>query len=366
MNAGAVITARPLQRALIRSTEPVAGYLYLVSQKHTLEAGRSEVFRTSLAGPALAAVVCVITLTTLLAAWIIAAVTRPLRVLSADVAAASRNGFSDAAALEQQGAGNDEFGQLREGFRMMLATLRMQWDKLRQLDHFRREGVSNLSHDLRSPLTATVACLETLERRWAADTTRAEDRALVEIALRNTRNAAQLVRSLGDLAQLDEPEFKLNTERIDVGDVLGDITLRFAERAAERGVVLRCELPEGGTPPIAAIDIELFERAVANLVDNAFKFTPAGGRIELSASAAAGQVQVCVADTGTGIAAGDIEHLFDRLYQSRDSVAPAMGDGGKGLGLAIVKRIAELHGGSVNVSSTPGRSTRVTISLQAG
>ena len=108
---------------------------------------------------------------------------------------------------------------------------------LRRLDHFRREGVSNLSHDLRSPLTATAACLETLDVRWAATPARADDRALVEVALRNTRNAARLVQSLGDLAQLDEPEFKLQPETVDAAELLDDIALRFADarRAAGRG-----------------------------------------------------------------------------------------------------------------------------------
>ena len=99
---------------------------------------------------------------------------------------------------------------------MMLATLRAQWRTLRRLDHFRREGVSNLSHDLRSPLTATAACLETLQSRWASDEARTSDRQLVEVALRNTHNAARLVHSMGDLAQLDEPEFKLRSQVMDV------------------------------------------------------------------------------------------------------------------------------------------------------
>ena len=121
----------------------------------------------------------------------------------------------------------------------MLTRLRSQWDALRRLDQFRRESVSNLSHDLRSPLTATVACLETLDRRWGADAARADDRAMLEVALRNTRNAAQLVRSLGDLALLDEPEFKLQPMTMNLGEMLDDIVMRFADRAAQQGVALR-------------------------------------------------------------------------------------------------------------------------------
>jgi signal transduction histidine kinase len=383
MDADAVIAAKVVKRPVIRNDEPVAGYLYLVAHQRTSPQDRWQVVGSSFAKPALAAIVAVVLLSSLLAWWVIATVTRPLRRLSDAVAAVSREGLGSGAAdpsavaLPNERAG-DEFGQLATGFRAMLGTLRQQWEALRRLDHFRREGVSNLSHDLRSPLTATAACLETLETRWAADPARADDQRLVEVALRNTRNAARLVQSLGDLAQLDEPAFKLQAEVLDAGELLDDIAVRFGERAAKRGVsitALQHAPPDADSasdagnakhePPFVALDIELFERAIANLVDNALKFSRPGDRIELAAQvdAAGDRVVVSVADTGPGIPAADVPHLFDRFYQSRQSVAPATGEGGKGLGLAIVKRIAELHGGDVAVTSAPGAGTQVALSL---
>ena len=370
----AVIAAKALTRAVIRSSEPVAGYLYLVAHQSALPEGRWAAFRSSFALPSLAMIAAVVALSTLLAAWVIATITRPLRQLSQAVAAVSRDGLS-ASSLDQHlkalpaDSLRDEFGQLAGGFRAMLATLRTQWDTLRRLDHFRREGVSNLSHDLRSPLTATAACLETLELRWGADAARLEDRKLVEVALRNTRNAARLVQSLGDLAQLDEPEFKLHREVLDASELLDDIALRFAARAAQQGVKLSTEVADPPQACLAHIDIELFERAIANLIDNALKFSRPGDAIRLSAQLSGEQVHIHVSDTGAGIAAADLPHLFDRHYQSRQgrpgsqSVVPATGEGGKGLGLAIVKRIAELHGGEVQVSSVVGQGTRVTVWL---
>ena len=247
----------------------------------------------------------------------------------------------------------------------MLGTLRAQWAALRRLDHFRREAVSNLSHDLRSPLTATIACLETLDAALASppapagsSTAARQQRGLIEVALRNTRNAARLVQSIGDLARLDEPGFTLQPVAVDAGELLDDIALRFAERARARQVVLTAQ--RGPAAP-AWVDIELFERAVANLLDNALKFSRSGDRIDLCATQRNGQLEVTVSDSGPGIAAPDLPHLFDRYYQSRQSVAPAGGEGGRGLGLAIVKRIAELHGGDVAVRSEPGKGTTVTL-----
>lgn len=406
MDGDAVVAARALQRASIQPGAAVAGYLYLVCHKPELAGGRLDILRSAFVGPALSAVAVVVTLTTLLALWMMSRVTRPLRRLSQDVARATRDGLSapglgaghgqadaalDPVANARPGAdkpvSNDEFSQLRVGFDAMLAALRRQWQSLREMDHFRREGVSNLSHDLRSPLTATVACLETLERRWlalpadsASAAGQSEDRRLLEVALRNSRNAAQLVRSLGDLALLDEPGYQLHPVLLDLGEVLDDIALRYAERAAQQGVELRCEGdPHGQTEPhLAFVDVELFERAIANLIDNALRFTPSGGEVSLGvsvtphAAGAARRLQVCVRDSGSGIAAQDLDHLFDRFYQgqeqmSRNDHAPAApAEGGRGLGLAIVKRIVELHGGHVSASSTIGQGTEIRIELPQG
>ena len=349
--------------------EPVAVYLYLVCHKPVLPQGRLEVLGSSIAKPALVAIIGVVVLATLMAAWIIATVTRPLRQLTRAVASISRDGLEDGApgapeALLPARSG-DEFGKLTQAFALMLETVRRQWAALRRLDHFRREGVSNLSHDLRSPLTATAACLETLEGRWQGDAARAADRELVTMALRNTHNAARLVQSLGDLAQLDEPEFRLRCERLDAGELLDDIAVRFGQRAHSQGVELQAVHDAQGTPPVVALDVELFERAIANLVDNALKFCRSGDRIDLSARARGDVVEVVVSDTGPGIPEADLPHLFDRFYQARQSVAPSTGDGGKGLGLAIVKRIAELHGGTVRVDNRPAGGTQVLLRLPA-
>ncbi|HEX6720143.1 MAG TPA: HAMP domain-containing sensor histidine kinase [Burkholderiaceae bacterium] len=364
MNVDAVIAARPLRRSVIRPDAGRAGYLYLVSQPPGLDPARAEVVRSSLLGSAMSGLAALIVVMTVCAAWIVVTVTRPLRDLSDAVARAQRDGFDGAAMADPMPARSarpgDEFAQLRTGFNAMLARLRSQWDALRRLDQFRRESVSNLSHDLRSPLTATVACLETLDRRWATDGARTDDRALLEVALRNTRNAAQLVRSLGDLALLDEPEFKLQPMTVDLAEVLDDIVMRFADRAAQQGVHLQ---QVGAAQAVfAAVDIELFERAVANLVDNALKHTPHGGTVTLRMQLDDGRVRIGVADTGSGIAAHDLEHLFDRLYTGSGARGNA---DGKGLGLAIVKRIVELHRGDVSVASEPDRGTEVTVRLPA-
>lgn len=359
MREDTVIAARPLKATTIQPGDGAAGYLYLVCQKPPLPPGRWELLRSSVAGPALAGVVAVVLIGALIAAWIIGTVTRPLRELSDTVDGAARDGFEAAAMGPPAPAprrGGDEFARLRHGFHQMLGALHAQWDRLRRLDQFRREGVSNLSHDLRSPLTATTACLETLQGRWAGDTARDEDRALLQVALRNTAHAAGMVRALGDFALLDEPSYRLQPVPMDTHELLDDLARRFAGRAAQQGVALEAE--HGDTPLAASLDIELFERALANLLDNALKFTPAGGRITLGARREGNEVCVEVRDTGPGIAAADLPHLFERFYRKSE--------GGHGLGLAIVQRIVELHGGRADAASPPEGGTLITLRVPAG
>ena len=370
----AVVAARPLRQQSIRPDAAVDGFLYFVCQPMPFSADRVATLRGTLAQPGLMMILLVVVGMAVLAAWVTATVTRPLARLTAAVSDVTRDGLDGPApaaplpALVQVPGtdARDEFGQLARGMQAMLQTLRSQWVTLRRLDHFRREGVSNLSHDLRSPLTATTACLETLDNRWAdpqrsADpaTDRAADRELIGVALRNTRNAARLVQAMGDLAQLDEPSFELRTEELALDDLLNDVAMRFAARATAQGVTLTAQ----ETALHARVDVELIERALANLVENSLKFTPTGGRVTLQASQAEGRLHLGVSDNGAGIAPADQPHLFDRFYQARHSAAPATGEGGKGLGLAIVKRIAELHGGTVGIDSRAGAGTTVTLRL---
>jgi signal transduction histidine kinase len=377
--AATIVAARPLRRNSIGKSSAPDGYLYVVCDKPLLTPGSWMALRSTFALPTAVLILLVVGLGTLMAVWVISHVTRPLARITRAVAHVTRHGLPvapnagpmgpDAPPLsdahwDTAAAGKDEFSQLHNGIRAMLMALREQWSLLARLDHFRREGVSNLSHDLRSPLTATAACLETLETRWAQQPQHADDLPLLQVALRNTHNAARLVQSMGDLAQLDEPQFQLNRQVMDLGELLDDVALRFGPRAQQRGVALSAWPCDAHDPPCAAVDVELIERALSNLLDNALKFCRRGDTITLSAHHSGLQwVALQVRDTGPGIAPADLPQLFDRYYQSRTSVAPATGEGGKGLGLAIVKRIAELHAGRAEVESTQTEGTTVTLLL---
>lgn len=380
MDIRVVVAARALRPMSIAPAPQAEGYLYLVTRARDLTESNPAALSSVLSQPVVLMMLAVVALSTLLAAWVTASITRPLKRLTGAVNQIRDEGLlapdptqspmNDKRWAIPDTHNPDEFGQLARGMGAMLQTLREQWSTMHRLDHFRREGVSNLSHDLQSPLTATTTCLETLDHHWQDDAARQADRDLLAVALRNTRNAAQLVRSLGDLARLDEPAFQLKTERLNLTELLDDVSMRFTERARQGGVRLEVLDNPDQPAPLAAVDVQLIERAVANLVDNALKFSPPGSLLTLSAMRHEGgqqgpKARITVRDQGPGIHPQDLPHLFDRFYQSRNHVAPATGEGGKGLGLAIVKRITELHGGQLEVSSAPGMGTEVVLELPA-
>ena len=218
---------------------------------------------------------------------------------------------------------------------MMLATLRRQWGALRRLDHFRREGVSNLSHDLRSPLTATAACLETLEGALGGERRRAPTTAGWSRSRCATPATPRAWCSRSATwPSWTSPNSSCTRRWSTWASCSTTSRMRFAERAAELGVdAATADRRCGRRRPMRRLDIELFERAIANLVDNALKFCPRGARDRARRGRPpSGGSRSASRDNGPGIAAADLPHLFDRFYQSRQSVAPATGEGGKGLG----------------------------------
>ena len=253
---------------------------------------------------------------------------------------------------------DDEVGRLGLAFNAMADRIAAQVEELRQTDRLRRELVANVSHDLRSPLAAMQGYLETLQLK-EGDLDPERQRRYVESALAQTRRLGSLVGQLFELSRLDAGQVELQCEAFPLAELVQDVVVHCEPEAEQRGIALRAVLPEDGLPLVHA-DIGLVERVLTNLLDNALRYTPAGGRVEVRPWAEVGWAWVEVADTGVGIAPEQLPHVFDRFY--RADAARSNGDGA-GLGLAIVHRIVELHGAEIAVESTPGEGTRFTFSL---
>lgn len=229
--------------------------------------------------------------------------------------------------------------------------------RLREMEDTRREFVANVSHELRTPLAIFQGYLEMLEDN--PDLPADEVRGIIGVMRKHSGRLNALVDDLLALARLESHREGIACEAIDLGPFLERAMKDWAGRFRSRNLAATVEIAPG-TPPLAA-DPALLEQALGNLLDNAAKYTAPGGAIAVRVRAEAGAMILAVADTGIGIPAKDLPHIFERFYRVQKDRSRETG--GTGLGLAIVKHIAERHGGSVGAESVPGQGTTISLRL---
>ena len=204
---------------------------------------------------------------------------------------------------------------------------------------------ANIAHEFRTPLTMVSGPVGQLVRSGNLS---AEDRSLLSVAQRSIQRMFKLVNQLMDFNKLENDTLRLYVEQIDVVKAMNDICDTFEYNAREKGIsILRIGMEDSLQ---AWTDGDKLEKIVSNLLSNALKFTPLGGRIDVSLDVADGQVKVCVADTGKGIPEGQRENIFKRYYQL-DNQTKAILNYGTGIGLYYARRLAELHHGSLTVDN---------------
>jgi len=230
--------------------------------------------------------------------------------------------------------------------------------RIRELESLRRDFVSNVSHDLRTPLTAVKLMVETLQS--GVDATASEE-FLTSISL-ETERMITLVEDLLDLARLETGKFELRLDTVDVADLCRQAVARNSQRAVSLGI--RLDRTNAGAPILVSADRDKLYQVLVNLLDNALRHTPRGGSVSVAATRDEnGAAQIVVRDTGSGIPSTALPHIFERFYVV--DPARARSRSGTGLGLAIVKHIIEAHGGSISVESELGAGTTFRCTLRA-
>lgn len=242
----------------------------------------------------------------------------------------------------------------QDGAEGVLLTLH-DLTRRRRVDTTRREFVSNVSHELRSPLASVKAMVETLQSGASNDAEKAEE-FLGRINDEVDRMTA-LVAELLELSQLEDSRVTLDVRPFEFGPVVDEVVERLRQRADSVGVELVADLPDDA--PTASGEKAKISQVLVNLVDNALRFTPRSGTVRITARSVDGFVEVSVSDSGPGIAQQHLPHLFERFYK----VDSSRREGGTGLGLAIVRHIVLAHGGKVSVDSEVGRGTRFTFTV---
>ncbi|MFH0175934.1 sensor histidine kinase [Streptomyces cacaoi] len=249
---------------------------------------------------------------------------------------------------------DNEIGRLALAFNDMAAHRT-------RLEEQRKVMVSDVAHELRTPLSNIRGWLEA-----AHDGLAEPDPAFVSSLLDEAIQLQHLINDLQDLGAADAGALRLHLEPVSVDDLLGQVAAAHQGPAETAGVTLEVATAPGSPPPppVEADPVRL-RQAVSNLLSNAVRHTPPGGRVTLRSYVTEGgdEVAVEVSDTGSGIPAGDVPHVFDRFWRAEKSRNRSTG--GSGLGLAIVLKLAEAHGGTASVTSTEGQGSVFTLRLPA-
>ncbi|MFZ5509261.1 MAG: EAL domain-containing protein [Pseudomonadota bacterium] len=229
--------------------------------------------------------------------------------------------------------------------------------RLQDLDRVKTEFFSNVSHEFRTPLTLLLGPLDDLLGQ-PADALAAPQRAALEVAHRNALRLLKLVNNLLDFSRLEAGCVQPQRQPIDLGAFTAELASSFRSLCEQAGLELVVDCPP--LPQGVEVDPAMWEKIVLNLLSNAFKFT-FEGRIEVRLRAAAGEAELTVSDTGTGIAPQELPHLFERFH--RVEGARGRSYEGSGIGLALVDELVRLHGGSVRVDSEPGKGSSFMVRL---
>jgi two-component system phosphate regulon sensor histidine kinase PhoR len=227
----------------------------------------------------------------------------------------------------------------------------------RRYDTLRREFVANVSHELRTPLSVVQGYAETLlEGAWKDEKSAQEFLGIID---KNVRRLSSIVTDLLDLSKLESGGQVLEPRPVDVRMLVERVGEAFRPVAVRKRQQLQVEVaPNAGS---VEADGSLLERALSNLVDNALKYTPEGGRVRVWGGTEGGQTILTVEDNGMGIPEADLPRIFERFYRVDKSRSRDLG--GTGLGLSIVKHIIQLHGGTISVKSTVGNGSNFSVRL---
>lgn len=344
--AGETVSERPGSRDVpIEVNDEVVGYLlfdvFRDNDPNPPESPESR-FLANVNRAILLGALGAVALALLLGALLARTISRPVRELTEATQIVAGGKLGHQVPVRTQ----DELGGLASSFNKMSADLA-------QSNQTRRQMTADIAHDLRTPLSVLMGYTESL-----SDGKLPGSPEVYRVMHKEAQHLSHLIDDLRTLSLADSGELPLTRRAVAPFDLLNRIAEAYQVQAQQQQLNLAVQVP--ADLPLIEIDPDRMVQVLGNLVNNAFRFTPAGGDITLTAVAARTQVKLQVQDTGSGIEAGDIPHIFSRFYRGEKS-RPHNGE--SGLGLAIARSIVEAHGGQITADSTPGAGTTFTITL---
>lgn len=358
---------RSLTKKKIFSVAPIfeqdqlKGYLYIIIGGEIYDDITSLLQKSHILTLGGWSVVFILFMTLLVTLILFAMLTRPLRRLTSDIEMLREHGFESTSLIYHQWKANsgDEIERLGNSFNELTNELSKQYQKVKDTDQLRRELISYVSHDLRTPLSSLQGYLET----WLLKHKDNEaDSELINVAMNNAQHMSSLIEQLFELAYLDADDVSLNIEPIYITELVHD-TIR--KRAPETELKdIRIDLSPKQSGIVLMGDYQKLERVFSNLIDNSLRHTQSGGCIHIKMSEQINHKWLIeVSDTGIGIPKNELRHVFTGHFRASNSVK---GKGhNNGLGLAICKRIVDLHGSHLHLNSELGIGTIFSFELES-
>jgi two-component system OmpR family sensor kinase len=346
--------------AAIRSHGRLQGYLYIVLAGQAYESVLGMLQSSYMLKLWVLGVLLSMLIALLAGALLVRHITGRLSQLSTAMLLFRESDFQQRLKLPwRYGGSGDEIDQLGARFCELSTRIMQQLQQLRHNDTTRRELVANVSHDLRTPMASLQGYLETLELKAEALDDE-ERRQYIRIAYQHSERLQRLISELFELSTLESSDQALTLEPFSLSELAQDVGQKFRLMAEHKGIHLAMHIPRQSA--LVRADIGLIQRALDNLIDNAIKYTPRGGRVDVHMEIENRVITTRISDNGPGIEAAEIPRIFERFYR----VDKHRGSEGSGLGLAIAQRILQLHDSCIRVQSRPEQGTTFFFRLQAG
>ena len=344
--------------APIKNGNKIEGYLYIVLAGTTYDSVFNLLESSYLLRSWFVAIVISVLLASIIGFLLFRYITHRIFQLSDVMEQFKKTDFTHPVLLPERfdGRKGDELDKLGSTFFHMSERIIKQVKLLKHNDNSRRELIANVSHDLRTPLASLQGYLETLLLK--GDTlSELEISEYIKTAYENSQRLQKLISELFELASLENDEATLHFESFSMSELAYDVCQKFKLKAKNKGITLETKIPK--MPAFVSADIGLIQRVLENLLDNAIKYTPEGGDVEIALNIGNSTVGTVIKDSGQGISENDAKHIFERFYR----IEKHRDQDGSGLGLAIVKRIIQLHNSSIAVSPAKNKGAIFSFEL---
>jgi signal transduction histidine kinase len=337
--------------ARIFEGEKLAGYIYIVLASQEYISAAEMVLGSYILGISIRSIIAVMVVTAivgLLAIWLI---TKRLNVVIRGIRQFQSGDLSARIPAKYE----NEFGGIGTVFNHMAEEIQKNIKDLKDLDTLRKELISNISHDLRTPVASIQGYAETLIMK--KDTiTKDEREKYLNIIVRSCERLKNQVADLFELSKLQAGQVDLQPEPFSIAELVQDVVNKYRILSQKKGININVLFSKD--IPLVEADLSLIDRALQNLLDNAIKFCRDGDTINIEINTKSpGEVELRISDSGVGISQDDLPYIFERYFKNLDH------EESTGLGLAIVKRIIDLHDSHIEVFSQPGKGTTFAFSL---